>query len=401
MAVIAAGQEPEREEDGMDENNRAPTWEDFINAPPDDAAGDELDEEEGQDYPDEYADQYLENQDAETVDVFVPAAPRLPEIQQSDAGFHDLCENSQQLVERHFRVGKAGKARSVDGADSLANAGSPAQQRTAALLKAFERIGAPLITAVSEVQSWSGPDGESPEHDAELLARLISTTVSVSQKVADRIGAQQHPDADWVRWSVAAVMSPVVATQYRVTGKPLDDREAGRIVSTVDAVAAFAAGYTEGGYGRAALELDDEPAAGLRIKAVNALVPVIGAIARFAFGHQEQTLIREVLQALQSRVDRATERLLDDRADAEEHVRFELGILNAAGQLYAECHYAEMDRLLDMSPEERADYAREHNNTLPMDPVWEAFDLRMEMLMTVATHLRPTQNSQIHPPEEG
>jgi len=393
MAVIAAGQEPEREEDGMDEDNRAPSWEDFIRAP-----GEE---------PELQAPDDGEKQDdiSDSENAHQPGAPpsreRVLRTQLSQtAAFQDLCENSQQLVERHFRVGQRVKPAAGTGG-AADDTSSPARQRTAALLKAFERIGAPLITAVSEVQSWSGPDSDSPEHDAEILAQLISTTVSVSQKVADRIGAHQHPDADWVRWSVAAVMSPVVATQYRVTGKPLNDRETGRIVSAVDAVAAFAAGYTEGGYGRAALELDDEPAAGLRIKAVNALVPVIGAIARFAFGHPEQSLIREVLQRLQGRVDHVTERLLDSPSDTQERIRFELGILNSAGQLYAECHYAEMDRLLDMSAEDRADYAREHNNTLPMEPVWDAFDLRMEMLMTVATHLRPTQHSQIHPPEEG
>lgn len=391
VAVIAAGREPEREENAMDENNRAPTWEDFIQSPDEEPENEAQGETEAQSGPD--APPGRSRPDASVA----PAA-----ASPAEAAFQDLCENSQQLVERHFRVGHARRGYAATGEKAPGpELQDPARQRTAALLKAFERIGAPLITAVSEVQSWSGPDDDTPEHDAELLARLISTTVSVSQKVADRIGAQQHPDADWVRWSVAAVMSPVVATQYRVTGKPLNDRDAGRIVSAVDAVAAFAGDYTEGGYGREALELDDEPAAGLRIKAVNALVPVIGAIARFAFGHPEQTLIRDVLQALQGRVDRVTQRLLDDRANAEERVRFELGILNAACQLYAECHYAEMDRLLDMSPEERADYAREHNNTLPMEPVWDAFDLRMEMLMTVATHLRPTQNSQIHPPEEG
>lgn len=388
MAVIAAGQEPEREDNGMDENNRAPSWEDFIRAPEDNSDNEAPDEDGQQDHaPDLPGD-----------DDISPSVARKGAAPDTGAAFQDLCENSQQLVERHFRVGTRPAAKApAKGAET----DNPARQHTAALLKAFERIGAPLITAVSEVQSWSGPETETPEHDAELLAQLISTTVSVSQKVADRIGAQQHPDADWVRWSVAAVMSPVVATQYRVTGKPLNDREAGRIVSAVDAVSAFAADYTEGAFGRDALELDDAPAAGLRIKAVNALVPVIGAIARFAFGHPEQKLIRDVLQALQGRVDRVTGRLLDTVVDEEERVRFELGILNAAGQLYAECHYAEMDRLLDMSAEERADYAREHNNTLPMEPVWEAFDLRMEMLMTVATHLRPTQNSQIHPPEEG
>lgn len=391
MIMMAAGQEPEREDSGMDENNRAPSWEDFIRAPEDEP---ELDNQTEASRQETLPDTPGMNE-AMAGNPPVQHSPVKPRVD-TGAAFQDLCENSQQLVERHFRVGgscPAAKAAGPEFEDS-------ARQQTAALLKAFERIGAPLITAVSEVQSWSGPETDTPEQDAELLARLISTTVSVSQKVADRIGAQQHPDADWVRWSVAAVMSPVVATQYRVTGKPLNDREADRIVSAVDAVSAFAADYTEGGYGRSALELDDEPAAGLRIKAVNALVPVIGAIARFAFGHSEQKLIRDVLQALQERVDRVTARLLDTALAPEERARFELGILNAAGQLYAECHYAEMDRLLDMSAEERADYAQEHNNTLPMGPVWDAFDLRMEMLMTVATHLRPTQNSRIHPPEE-
>ena len=70
-------------------------------------------------------------------------------------------------------------------------------------------------------------------------------------------------------------------------------------------------------------------------------------------------------------------------------------ILRASGQIYTECHYAEADRLLYMSPEERTAYFAQHGNIVPMTQVWQAFNQRMAMLATLATYLDVPAQAQL------
>lgn len=68
-------------------------------------------------------------------------------------------------------------------------------------------------------------------------------------------------------------------------------------------------------------------------------------------------------------------------------------VMRAAGQIYADCHFAEADRLLYMSAEDRAAYFAQHGNVPPMTQVWQAFNQRMAMLATLAMYLEVPANA--------
>ena len=62
-------------------------------------------------------------------------------------------------------------------------------------------------------------------------------------------------------------------------------------------------------------------------------------------------------------------------------------VLEVAGEFYMESHFTEMDRLLEMAPDERKDYVQAHNRRIPMEPVWERLGLKMGMLEALTAYL--------------
>jgi hypothetical protein len=124
-----------------------------------------------------------------------------------------------------------------------------------------------------------------------------------------------------------------------------------------------------------------------RAKIMEAMVPVIGAVAQYAFGRAEHALLAEVADRLIKTADQMTRALAPVGTTAEQWRLLCWNILRAAGQIYTECHYAEADRLLYMNPDEREAYFKKNGNVVPMTQVWQAFNQRMAMLATLATYL--------------
>lgn len=266
-------------------------------------------------------------------------------------------------------------------------------QKVAALVRAFQKVGAPLMVAVTEVRAYSEePDAGSAAGDADVFARLVESTADVARHAARRLGAGDVPGQDWIRWEIAASAARVVAANYRATGGPMGPDDAERLAEVVAAGEVFAAGPGK----PPAVAADDAAAA--RIHMLGALAPVIGAVARFSFGYAEHVLVGEVAARLQTTAAATARLLLSDLGTAAARPLYN-AVLETAGQLYAECHFGEMDRLLDLSAEERARYAEEHGGQVPMTPVWQAFDLRMEMLAAMARHLHVPDLSQVAAPD--
>lgn len=258
------------------------------------------------------------------------------------------------------------------------------------LLTGLKQVGMPLMQAALEAQGHEGQGSTSAVPDAAVLTALADSSLILVKALSAQLGAREDEMDAWVRWALAGAASQVTAAAFRATGKPLGADEAKRI-------AEIAIGLQ--GKFKAQIPADAEslpntlPA--FRAKMLEALVPVVGAIAQYSFGRAEHGLLAEVAERLVKTADQATRALAPSGASAEEWRLLCWHVLKAAGQIYAESHYAEADRLLYMEPEARAAYFAQHGQIVPMTQVWQAFNQRMAMLATLATYLDAPESAKI------
>jgi len=263
------------------------------------------------------------------------------------------------------------------------------KSRMQTLLMAFRQLGLPLLQAASESQNKQGGDASAPLN-TEALGPLVNSTVMLSQKLAAQVGASEDQVDAWVRWALAGAAAQVVASSYKASGRLLTEDEATRIASVaIDLQSKFKAQIPAG------QENLPNTIATFRAKMLEAMVPVVGAVAQYSFGRSEHALLAEVAEKLVKTADQVTRALAPTGATPEEWRLLCWHVLKAAGQVYMESHFAEADRLLYMPAEERAAYFAQHGQVVPMQQVWQAFNQRMAMLATLATYLEVPESARI------
>lgn len=264
---------------------------------------------------------------------------------------------------------------------------SEASARLQTLLAAFRQIGMPLLQTLTEVSGAQG--GASPAALApEQFNALIDSTVVLSRELAEEIGAAEESLDPAVRWALAGSASQVVAAHFRATGAPMTAENAQQIAGVAATLQEkFKSQIPSGG------ATMPNNAATFRAKMMEAMVPVIGAVAQYAFGRAEHELLAEIAEKLVKIADQVTRALAAPGSTPEQWRMLCWNILRAAGQIYTESHYAEADRLLYLDPDERAAYFAQHGNAIPMTQVWQAFNQRMAMLATLATYLEVPANA--------
>ena len=263
------------------------------------------------------------------------------------------------------------------------------KSRMQTLLTAFRQLGLPLLQAASEAQNKE--DGEEPKPlNVEILGSLVDSTVMLSQKLASQVGASEDQVDAWVRWALAGAAAQVVGTSYKTSGRLMTEEEAGHIASiAIDLQTKFKAQIPAG------QENLPNTVATFRAKMLEAMVPVVGAVAQYSFGRSEHALLAEVAEKLVKNADQVTRALAPTGASPEEWRLLCWNVLKAAGQVYTESHFAEADRLLYMDPDERASYFAEHGQIVPMQQVWQAFNQRMAMLATLAAYLEVPESARL------
>jgi hypothetical protein len=132
-----------------------------------------------------------------------------------------------------------------------------------------------------------------------------------------------------------------------------------------------------------------------RAKMLEAMVPVVGAVAQYSFNRSEHALLAEAAERLVKTADQVTRALAPTGATPEEWRLLCWHVLKAAGQVYTEAHMAEADRLVYMPPEERAAYFAQYGQIPPMTQVWQSFNQRMAMLATLATYLEVPESARL------
>ena len=263
----------------------------------------------------------------------------------------------------------------ADGSHSGVDPATEARMNS--LLMTFRQVGLPLVQALS-----APGEGEASNLDGEKFGALVDSAVTLSRELATELGASDDQCDAWVRWALAGAASQVVATSFQATGQTLSGDDAKNLASIVaELQGRFKAQIPAG------TESIPNTVATFRAKMTEALVPVIGAVARYSFGRAEHALVAEVAEKLIRTSDQITRSLAAPENTPEEWRLLCWNILRSAGQIYADAHYAEADRLLYMDPNERASYYAQYGNAPPMTQVWQSFNQRMAMLATLATYM--------------
>lgn len=267
-----------------------------------------------------------------------------------------------------------------------------AQARMQSLLLTFRQVGMPLLAALLETPA-AGVGGEAKPASAlnsEQFNALVDSTVNLSRELAAHLGADEDQLDAWVRWSIAGAASQVVAAHFKATGQPLPLEQAQKLSNiTAELQGKFKAQIPAGN------EPIPNTIATFRAKMMEAMVPVVGAVAQYSFGRAEHGLLAEVAEKLIKTADQVTRALAPAGCTPEQWRLLCWNVLKASGQIYTESHYAEADRLLYMNPDERAAYFAQHGQIVPMTQVWQAFNQRMAMLATLATYLEVPASAQL------
>ncbi len=272
------------------------------------------------------------------------------------------------------------------------------EKRTEFVLQILEKIGTPLLSAILAVpKDQIGPEAAS-KTEAETIAALLGKTVHLSielSKILDIDSAGEKADA--VRLAAAGLASPIIARQYLAGAGKLNDQDAAKLVEALNAVLSFSENYLPAEEHEIRLQqIVPEGIPGdsyqINIQFLNAFMPTIQAIAAFPYGQPEKKLVQEVSARLTQKAMDLREKHFPNLS-ANEQKLVELSFLRPLAGLYADCHNMEMRRLMALDEAARNQLIENNGGKMPMDGVWNALDIRMEMLEALAQNMAPDANA--------
>lgn len=261
-------------------------------------------------------------------------------------------------------------------------------QRAAYLIQILEQIGSPLLVSVTETDDTD--EKEAAQKTAELLAKSVQVSIDMAN-MSDLAAAGVQDDS--LRVALAALASSFVAEHYKQSKKVPDDNEIKKIISALQAVMTFSENFTpspENTERLKELEAKGKPVDTHQtgIQYIQAFTPVVNAVGAFPFGQAEQKLITEIASRLTARASNLRQSILGTLSNEDDNKFLELAILAALAKIYTACHTAETSRLMGMSQEEQT------SSEISIEPVWQAFDMRISMLETLAKNLLPGAASE-------
>jgi len=258
-------------------------------------------------------------------------------------------------------------------------------QRSAFAIQILEKIGAPLIGAVSMIAARQGNMDEpkqAAESVAELLNKAVQVSVGLSSAMELRDGDQGE---DSTRLALVALAGQLVASQYGVTARVPGDQEVKRLLTGLEAVLTFSDSFAPAAGNTARIEhMDAARVPGdesqISIQYVNALVPVVNAVAAFSYGRPEKKLVQEIAGHLVARAQDMRTRIMPDSTGGPPVMKQgELRLLSALATIYVGCHIEQMNALMTMDEKTRNQLMQDAGGVMPMDAVWQSFEQRAQM----------------------
>ena len=256
----------------------------------------------------------------------------------------------------------------------------------------LKHVVTPLLQAMAEVKNANkeNPQAPSVEADAQTLGTLVEGAMALSKATTDNFNEDSISVDDNVRWMIVHAATQSVAARYRATGTVVAAEEAVTLAKTTFEIKEKFQSQSVG-----AGESVPNTLGVFRAKMLEALVPVVNAVAQYSFGRAEHLLLAQVAERLLKTADQVTRSLAPAGCTPKDWRLLCWSVLLAAGYLYSDCHFAEADRLLYMDKEERDIYFKEHDNMPPLHFVWQSFDQRMAMLATLITYLDVPESARL------
>jgi hypothetical protein len=264
------------------------------------------------------------------------------------------------------------------------------EHRQAALIQLFEKLGVPLVNAITAVEMWRDPDTQVQQGDQDIfyastLASLLNRSVALSTELTKKLELTPTSDEKH-RIDLAGVSSMMVAHQYALTARVPEETDVPKITASFETVLSFA-DYFSTKQLKHNSELGEED---LLVEAMEAFVPLVQTIGRFAFGRNQNTLVSEVLEQLSRRVDDMTDALGAD-ISAGSFRRKKMDILKSAAQLFTLCYEAEMNVMIHKQGGDTLNPAATGVNDEKiqetLDIIWQQFDARITLLRGVLSFI--------------
>lgn len=271
--------------------------------------------------------------------------------------------------------------------------------RSTFLLQVLEKLATPMVAAISEVsvRQMMVPDPKvsgSMRPDAEQVAGLLTKSTQMSIGLSQLVD-MKLPDgeADSLRLALTSLASPLMANIFRLAGRAPSDVEIERVNAAMSAVMSYSDSFAPAGDANirmSQIDVDFFPMDPTQVTLLymNALLPAVNSIMAYSFGQAEKKLVQDVSDRLvrESKVLRG--RLFPALPEGPEAAKADLALLRMTAQIYSQCHFAEMAKLMATEDQVRQGMAP------AMTTLWQSFILRMQMLEILGDALIPDKNKK-------
>ncbi len=259
-------------------------------------------------------------------------------------------------------------------------------QKSEYLIQVFEKIGAPILSSITESHdgqdSDAAPDvlaAQAAQKMAELLARSVKISIDLGKNM-DLASTQDQGES--LRVALTALAGSLVAGQYKQNGHIPEDNDTTKTVASLQAVMTFSENFTPSP--EAIQRLKNLEAQGQQvdeqqtnIQFIHAFLPAIHAVANFSFGEPENQLIQTISRQLIDKAKALRIAFFGSSISADDEKLIDLSLIRSLVQIYTSCHELETNKLMTLSEENTAEPSS-------INAVWDCFELRVSMLSTLA-----------------
>lgn len=257
-------------------------------------------------------------------------------------------------------------------------------RRTGVLVAVVRGIGTPLQSAVSEVATLLKRQGYplTSAQEAKAFGDLVQQIVQIGKTIHPLLGfdVTSPEQNNETRWALLEALSENVGAIYRARSQLAPVWEMSTTLPSLVKMARDSAASND----LIPAQGDEHEQLPLIIGLLKALPPVCHAIGRYPLQQDVSALILQTARTLQYKSITATRGLLKEGAPLDDWQALYCSFLIAAGQLYAEAHFAIAESSVAGVSAGQA-----------QESIWTAFDRKMTMIATFSGYMAPPTNEKI------
>lgn len=243
-----------------------------------------------------------------------------------------------------------------------------------------------MLSAIGARADKTAPDDAQLQNEAKEMAGLLGKSVQLSIDLGKMTGIEKAPEdeADRLRVALAALSAPLIAAQYKQTGRAPAENDLKRLSGALEAVLTFSENFTpDDAHIKALQEIEADGSATsahqINVQYLHLFTPVIDAVSRFSFGQQEKSLMRDIAGRLTNEATLLRKEIFGDSLKDGAEKLAELALLRTLAAIYALSHNQEVEKLS----------AGSDGNEGDIKTVWKAFETRLSMLQVLGENLVP------------